>query len=271
MVYGGGVIPPAQARIICDRPSHLSIAEIHEGQPFIYLSIIPLVCPRNNIGISIPIGVTRSGDGTTIEGVNFIRFCCPGNRSQARGRTVEGVSPAFIRLAVVIIGRAGNHIRVPVAVHIPRAGHAVTKIGVRLVDFLRPCGGHIRSGGRTMETISPAFIRLTIVIIRRAHNHVRISVAVHIPSAGHGIAELRVVLVSLRRPGGGWKQCGGGAQEHACTTLVGLVVVVEPGADDGIAVSVGVHIPGGGNGEAELRVVLAALRGPCGRRGRTGG
>ena len=171
----------------------------------------------------------------------------------------------FIRRVIVIVGRADDDVRVAVAVHVPSHPHRPAKACADLVAL----GGPVRRGGkphrRAVIDVGLPFIRLVVVVVARAGDDVRVTVAVHVPSRPHRMAKVGANLVAL----GGPVRRGGKPRRRAVidvgSPLIRLAVVVVGRADDDVAVTVAVHVPGRPHRIAKLSAGLVALGGPGGR------
>src|SRR5262249_9325698 len=180
------------------------------------------------------------------------------------------VGRALVDLVVIESWRADDDVRVAVSVHVPGARNGGAELRGRLVGLGRPRGRRAEPRGGPQVDERATFVRLTVVVLVGTADDVAVALPVHVPRARDRIAEPRFGLVALRGPGRRDRQARGRTQVDEDAALVGLAVVEECGADDHVAEPVPVDVPRGGDGDAEVRALLVAVRAPGGRDGGAG-
>ena len=107
---------------------------------------------------------------------------------------------AFVGLAVVVVGRANDHIVVAVAVYVARGRDGRAEVGVFLAALRSPGGAGGKPRSRSVKDQSLSLIRLAVVIVRGSHDHIVVAVAVHIARGGDGRPEVGTCLVAVSDP-----------------------------------------------------------------------
>ena len=169
---------------------------------------------------------------------------------------------ALVDLAVVVVGRADDHVIVPVAVHVARARNDPTEVGLLLIALRGPDGPRGESSGRSEIDKRQPFVRLVVIVGWSADDHVAVAIAVHVAGGRHRKTEVGVILAALRRP----TRRGGEARVRApideCPPLVPLASIEVGCANDHVVGAIAIHIAGGRHRGAEIGIGLIRLRHP---------
>ena len=160
---------------------HVGGAEVGEHAPFVGLAGVVVGGADDEVIKAIAVGIAGGGDGTAEVGVGLAASAGPdgGRRESRRGAEIEQ-GPAVIGGHTIVAGRSHNDVVVSIPIHVARGGHRYAKIGVVLVALGRPCGGGGGPGSRSEIQECGAFVRLIIVVVRGADQHIVVAVAVHI-------------------------------------------------------------------------------------------
>ena len=200
----------------------------------------------DDVGKAIPIDVADPSDAEPVFAVDLV----PGPGPEGDGREATGAPRIEKRRAVDrrrrrVARRADDEVPVAVAVDVPGAGDARTVDLVDEVALPGPGRSRREAGRGTHVDKGPPLPTLSVVPMRRTHDHVGESIAVDIARRGDGLPKDPVVPVSFEGPGCGGTDAAGAAQVHPGGTLVGVAVVAVAAADHDVAVPVAVDVPGG--------------------------
>ncbi len=219
----------------------------------------------DDVGETVAVHVPGNGDGGAEVGVGLL----------ARGRPVRRAGGKPVRPAVVdedrahvqptsvVVGRTDDDVRVAVAVDVTGGGDGGAEVSV----FLFPRGHPVRRAGRESGRVAViregrAFVRPDAVVVGSADDDVGVAVPVHVTGQGDGVPEVGLALVALGAPGRGGAKSRLRAVVDEDRPLAGLTGVVVRRTDDEVGVAVAVDVTGGGEGVAEVSVVLVALTDP---------
>ncbi len=181
-------------------------SEVQERPPFLLLPVMP--CPDDDIREAVAVHVARRRDG-----VSEVRLCQVGLGGpcrcarQPRRRPEVQVGPAGVRRAAGGVGRADDHVRVPVTVDVPRDRDCGAELAVRLSRLGDPGGRRAEPRPRTQVEVHRTLVRWPAVVEGRRHDEVAEAVPVDVPPR-QIVPELRGHLVRHRTPGGGRRQPG---------------------------------------------------------------
>src|SRR4029453_3941033 len=166
-----------------------------------------------------------------------VRYSPGGIRTKAGDRTVIDEL-----LATRTEGRADDHLREAITVHVASGAHAAAEGHGELIPFRRP--GRIISEPpcRAMIDKNPALEAFTVRIKVRADQDVGVAVPVHIARRSDHSREVGAILVAFGRPVGGAIEAAGRAEKDERLAHVLDAVVPPVGADDDIGETIAVHI-----------------------------
>src|SRR5207249_10361417 len=131
------------------------------------------------------------------------------------------VRPSFVGLAIVVEGRADNHIGIAVTIDVTRRLDGEAQLRAQLIALRRPGCGRRWAGGRAEEEIRPPLARLAVVVVGGADEDIREAVAIDVPRGGDRLTERGARLVALSGPRGGGRKARGRAQVEIRESLVG--------------------------------------------------
>ena len=193
-----GICKVAFHRSCCGSINTACAAMVHKYCAFTGLAIIVKMSPHNYIAVSIAIYIACRCYGNTHTGIYLVAF--HSSRSGGINTACTAMvhkSPSFKELAIRVTISPHNYIAVSIAIYIACRCYGNTHICICLVAFYRSRCGDINTGCAAMVHKGTAFIGLAIIIIRRSHDNITVSIAIYITSGGNVITHICIYLVAF--------------------------------------------------------------------------
>ena len=183
-------------------------AQEHEGRALARLARGVEIGADDHVGEAVSVDVPGARDRVTQLRAALVRLqlCVRGGGipiRDARGAAQEHEGRALTEALTRVVGiRADDHVGESVAVDVPGARDRVAQVRLDLVRFeLRVRGGGVAirdARGAAQEHEGRALLPLTRFVEIGADDHVVVAVAVDVPSARDGEAQVRAALVRLQ-------------------------------------------------------------------------
>ena len=179
----------------------LIAAKEKKDRPFVFLVQRLPGCPDRKIVKAIAVHVPGTGHRGTEEGILLIPDQGPGRVClQAIARAKEQKGRTLFVDPIVVSWGADEQVIKAIAVHVPGTGHGSTKERPRLSAACLP----IRDGpqaSRTAKEQEGGPLRYNLrPVVRRAHDHVAVAIAVHVAGMAHSVTNFIAGLIAPIEP-----------------------------------------------------------------------
>ena len=174
-------------------------------------------------------------------------------------------------MAIRIARGPDNDVGITIPVHVAGRGHRLPEGCVHQIPFGMPVVQIAQAILRAVPDPDHALFTLSVVIQRRADDHVRVAIGVHVPRRCHRGAKARAGLVGLVVRRRDSLEAIRGAVIYPAPSFPVLSIAIAWRADDDVGETVAVHISGCGHRPAKVVPVMATHLVPIGECVQTAG